>query len=373
MDDTGVAAGRAVADEERWRSPSILGRRLRLQVARPRDHLVLTVTASECDVMVGDDRIPRLVPAEGARAPRLIVTLPPQHVLEQVFQEKLPTGDPNAGQPEQPELPAGARFSGPSRLAFVLAAGQTVDLTTEGILTAMGTLPLAVVPLAERRFVWRLLDAPIATVVLPTNALRTGANAAQTAADRVRTTRVLAAAGFRQQVQELPLAARQLVVDADPAERGRVVGELQAGFRTGFDLERLLPFVIGRPAPRAPTDVETALEVPSRLQLSPSTDGAWAHAVDVDETPGATVELWNTRLGVRGGTVEEPTVDEDNTTQRIVRAVWTRDLEHGAANPPPATGRSAPASRRRTASTSSTCRPGSRARTGSCRRPTRST
>ena len=277
------------------------------------------------------------MPTEGARAPRLIVTLPPQHVLEQVFQEKLPTGDPNAGQPEQPELPAGARFSGPSRLAFVLAAGQAVDLTTEGILTAMGTLPLAVMPLAERRFVWRLLDAPIATVVVPTNRCARAPTPPRRLPDRVRTTRVLAAAGFRQQVQELPLAARHLVVDADPAERGRIVDELQAGLRTGLDLERLLPFVIGRPAPRPPTNVETALEVPSRLQLSPSTEGAWAHVVDVDETPGATVELWNTRLGVRGGTAEEPTVDEDNATQRIVRAVWTRDLEHGATHPPLAT------------------------------------
>jgi hypothetical protein len=267
----------------------------------------------------------------------LIVTLPPQHVLEQVFQEKLPTGNPNAGQAEQPQLPAGARFSGPSRLAFVLAAGQSVDLTTEGILRAMGALPLAVVPLAERRFVWRLLDASIGTVVLPTNALRAGVNAAQVAADRVRTTRVLAAAGFRQQIQELPLAARQFVVEADPAERVRIVGELHAGVQTGLDLERLFPLVIGRPAPRPPTNVETSLEVPSRLQLSPSTEGAWAHAVDVDENPGATVELWNTRLGVRSGTPENPTVDEDDATQRIVRAVWTRDLEHGATHPPPAT------------------------------------
>ena len=58
MDDTGVAAGRDVADEERWRSPAILGRRLRLQVTRPRDHLVLTVTASDCEVAVGEDRVP---------------------------------------------------------------------------------------------------------------------------------------------------------------------------------------------------------------------------------------------------------------------------------------------------------------------------
>jgi hypothetical protein len=337
MDDGEVTAGRDVTDEARWRSPALLGRRLRLQITRPRDHLVLTATASDCEVTLGDDLVPRLVPAEGARAPRLIVTLPPQHVLEQVFQEKLPTGDPNAGQPEQPELPAGARFAGPSRLAFVLAAGTSVELSTEGILTAMGTLPLAVAPLAERRFVWRLLDAPIATVVVPTRALRTGADAAQTAADRVRTIRVLTAAGFRRQVDALPIAARQLVVDADPAERGRIVGALQAGVRAGLDLERLTPFVIGRPAARPPTNLETALEVPSRLQLSPSAQGAWAHAVDVDETPGATVELWNTRLGVRGGTPEAPTVDEDDTTQRIVRAVWTRDLAHGADHPPPAT------------------------------------
>ena len=340
MDDLIEPDGRAeralVDDDARWRSPGLLGRRLRLQVARPRDHLVLTVTTSDCEVVVGDDRVPRLVPTERAPRPRMIVTLPPQHVLEQVFQEKPPGTGPNRGQPEQPTLPAGARFSSPSRLAFVLAAGQSVELSVHGILTAMGQLPLAVVPLAEPRFIWHLWDAiaaPVATITVPAAAMRAGDAAAQTSADRVRVTRVLAAAGLSRQVAELPPAARRAVLDAEPDDRGRLIDDLKSRIPAGIDLGPLFP-VFTRPAPRPPTLQETALEVPSRLQVSPSDQGAWAHTVDVDGTPGATVELWNTRLGVRAGTPARPIVDEDDADQRIVRAVWTRDLEQGPHGPP---------------------------------------
>lgn len=332
------AAG-PVDDAARWRSPGLLGPRLRLQVMRPRDHLVLQISASDCTVVVGEDRVPRLTPTAGAHRPRLIVGLPPQHVLEQVYQAKHADTSPHPGEPEDPDLPAGARFSGPSRIALVLGATDSVELTVRGILAAMGALPMAVVPLAERRFVWHLRDA-VAESVFVTRPPAAGAelevgtmtvSAAAATIDRVRVTRMLAAAGLARQVAALEPLARQAILDTAPGERQRLISAL----KTGIDLGSLFPFpALGRPAARAPLADETAIEVPSRLQLSPSVEGAWAHSEDVDDTPGVTVALWNTRLGVHAGTPGEPAVDELTREQRIVRAVWTRDLGPGRTLPP---------------------------------------
>ncbi|MBP1823103.1 hypothetical protein J3E61_006739 [Mycobacterium sp. OAE908] len=299
---------------------------------RPRDHLVLTVSAVDCEVVVDEHEVPWLKPVEGESQSRLIVTLPPQHVLEQVYQEKQGTG-PKVGQPEDPDLPAGARFSGRSRLAFTLSESDSVELTVNGILTAMSRLALAVAPLAEPRVIWHLWDVlttpAIAEAQEPVSGVfgRAGVAAAQSAVDRVRATRTLTAAGLGEKVVALEPVARQAIVAIPASERARAIdGIAAAGLRPGVDVGRV-PIYIGRPSPRPPTQSETALEVPSRLQLSPSERGAWAHAIDVDDAPGVAVELWNTRLGVRAGSTDAPTVDEVSADQRIVRAVWTRDLE----------------------------------------------
>lgn len=137
--------------------------------------------------MIVDNRIPRLVPVAGARQPRLIVGLP-QHVAEQVYQEKQGSLDPPAlpsplvGGPETPVPPAGARFAAGSRLVYVRPMSSR--LRSRGSFDAMGRLPLAVVPLADPRFVWRLLTAP--PLLAP---VRVSGSAAAIAIDRVRVSR----------------------------------------------------------------------------------------------------------------------------------------------------------------------------------------
>jgi hypothetical protein len=75
--------------------------------------------------------------------------------------------------------------------------------------------------------------------------------------------------------------------------------------------------------------LETAIEAPFRLVISPSAQGGWAHAAVPVGAEGAEhrVELWHSRLGVRAEDDEGVTVDERTSTQQIVRAVWTRDRE----------------------------------------------
>jgi hypothetical protein len=79
-----------------------------------------------------------------------------------------------------------------------------------------------------------------------------------------------------------------------------------------------------RPAPAEPTTVQTAIELPYRLILSPDAGGAWANAVDAVTHDGVT-EVWHTRLGVG----QDGRVDE--TRMPTLRAVWARDL--GGAPP----------------------------------------
>lgn len=291
-------------DLARLRSPGLLGRRPRVRIMRPRDHLVVEVSAHDCAVVV-EDNVPYLVPTADGPRPRLIVTLPPQHIAEHVYQ--LNQAD---GQPENPSLPAGARFAAPSRLVYVLDAADRVELTVDGVLDAMGRLPLAVTPLAEPRSARVVLNALIRRHV--------PATAAEATVDRVRAMRLLTAQGLRHQVTGLRPDQVVAILDVEPERRQELLVDIGRGL---LDPDRITHLLL-RPDWREPTVLETAIEVPSRLQLSPSGDGAWAHAREADSTPDAVVELWHTRLGVRA----ESGVDEQATGQRIVRAVWTRDL-----------------------------------------------
>lgn len=73
------------------------------------------------------------------------------------------------------------------------------------------------------------------------------------------------------------------------------------------------------PPPPEPSPLQTAIELPYRLFLSPDTAGGWAHAIDAVIHDGV-AELWHTRLGVR----QDGSVDE--TRLPTIRAIWARGL-----------------------------------------------
>jgi hypothetical protein len=85
------------------------------------------------------------------------------------------------------------------------------------------------------------------------------------------------------------------------------------------------------PQLRAPQPVETAIELPWRLVLSPHAGAGWAHATRPVTRNGRT-ELWHTRLGVRR---DDGGVDERDPAGRTLRAVWSTDPDFAAwlANP----------------------------------------
>lgn len=89
---------------------------------------------------------------------------------------------------------------------------------------------------------------------------------------------------------------------------------------------------------REPTSTETALELPSRLLLSPSPYSAWAHSINpasnCDTSRKITwTELWHTRLAVR--VPGQTGADEQNSFHRTLRAIYALD-PGGLKTPPPA-------------------------------------
>jgi len=79
--------------------------------------------------------------------------------------------------------------------------------------------------------------------------------------------------------------------------------------------------------------VYTSIELPYRLNLSPSELGRWAHSIKAVESPKKVVELWHTRLGVLPKLVPgnydnaRLVVDEANTADRTIRAIWSPDFQ----------------------------------------------
>ncbi|HYC92514.1 MAG TPA: hypothetical protein VEO54_25125 [Thermoanaerobaculia bacterium] len=121
---------------------------LSVTVIRPDDLLLLRVELLDVDVTAGTPS--RIAGQAGAR---LIVHFQPQHVAEQAFWEVSEGTTPDPPMPGNDVLPSPgsvlSRIAGPTRLAFTIPAGQSFDLTIEGVLGAMRTLPLAVTSVAR--------------------------------------------------------------------------------------------------------------------------------------------------------------------------------------------------------------------------------
>lgn len=79
------------------------------------------------------------------------------------------------------------------------------------------------------------------------------------------------------------------------------------------------PVIIGNlPRPKAPAPIETAIELPYRVLLSPDTSAVWAHSLSPVTSAEGRTELWHTRLSTPVGS--------NPSARTAVRAIWTSDL-----------------------------------------------
>jgi hypothetical protein len=176
--------------------------------------------------------------------------------------------------------PVDSLIAGHSRVVFVVPAGRSIPYTVDGLLTSFSTLQMSVP-----------LNAP------PNAGVTVG-----TPGDGARAP---------------TLAARHFAVDPS------------------------IPIPTTPPLPADPAEYQTAIELPTRLIISPNVLCGWAHATGVVTSGVANrTELWHTRLGVRaGGAIDET---DANAAARTIRAVWTRDPGFAAAQEQWAAGSTKP-------------------------------
>jgi hypothetical protein len=88
--------------------------------------------------------------------------------------------------------------------------------------------------------------------------------------------------------------------------------------------------IAGAGSIRAPQPLETAIELPYRLILSPNREVSWVHSLKEVTHRGRT-ELWHTRLALKGN--DELETELSRLNRAPLRAIWSPD--YNAKAPPP--------------------------------------
>lgn len=298
---------------------------------------LLNVRLSFVGLVLENDPDGRVVRrADGAEVGYLRVLFSGQHLHERAFFE-ITTGvgvqtpgsftedparppDPDATSGPDPLLPppVQTRIAGASRLVFRVG-DERIPFTFNGLLAAMGALPLSVTPHAVRDPVF---ISPVISighlVALDVHALEgVGVSGAVHSASRM-----LGSAAALQVRFGAAAAASALVAAHTGAGTFRLGDE--AADRLGEVVRQRSPVpAVLPPTPREPSPTETAIELPWRLLLSPHPGAGFAHRAAPTAAEDGRVELWHTRLGSRS----EDSVDENPRDDRTVRAVWARDFD----------------------------------------------
>jgi hypothetical protein len=339
-----------------------------VDIVRPLDLVGLTFEAHGCD-LVGEPGGPILRPRPATEA-LLLVRLPYQHLAEQAVYEQ-GVRVPNLDNPAGPSGPDPVRIDGnkeivspvlalparASRIVFTIPATERIGFSTAGLLAAMRRLPMVLHQLAVEPG-QALAEAPADDLSGPVLALPNGLVAKLTARGVLvsEPSGALAlddgvtpgSSGLARNLRRVraALAGRPLIVAPGVAEGALAAGQQGARtveiggrsvtvasiFRRNAAIPSRKIALPGPPRPvfsRPPEDVETAIEAPFRLVLSPAADGRWWHADEPVTAAGAKdrVELWHTRLLRAAEEHGSLPPYEGPDPARIVRAVWTRDRD----------------------------------------------
>jgi hypothetical protein len=309
----------------------------------------------------------------------IIATLPPQNIAEKAYYEtSAGTGQtqkekdsgrpPYPGGSETPENPPiASRIAGPSRLVFIVpGSAKPIPFTLESLLKACSELQLSVSTnasqlTADQKKVLAWLQSQgkkaQATVI---GAMST----AQNLHGKIQSATQVK--GVRDAVQQSMVGLKSTVSAVDAMPPGIAPSKaLQKRFTTlqsavvhasnstpqdvqkytqaltnfwdtaqqsnlfavSDALSSIAPglFAQSPTSPKPPQELETAIEAPYRLIISPNSYAGWAHQSKLPATTGR-IELWHTRLGVLAQGVVLETIE----ALRTIRAIWTPDY-----NPPP--------------------------------------
>jgi hypothetical protein len=317
----------------------------------------------------------------------IIATLPPQNITEKAYFEtadgcKQTQKEHDSGRPDYPggsetpeNPPIASRISGPSRLVFIVpGSAPPIPFTLESLLKTCGQLQLSVSTNAsqltadqKKVLAWLQSQGKKAQ-----STLMGAMGAAQNLHGKIQS--VKEAKGVRDAVQQsmaglkstasvvqsMPpglapskalqkrfMTLQNAVVHAsntaphevqkytealsnfwDTAQQSNLfaISDSMAAIGAGL-------FALSPTAPKPPQELETAIEAPYRLIISPNSYAGWAHQAKLPATTGR-VELWHTRLGV----LAQGTVLETIEALRTIRAIWSPDsdanLKHTEGAPP---------------------------------------
>jgi hypothetical protein len=351
--------------------------RFRVTLVRPEDFVCLELEFRHLRLVKGKN--PRLQRIDRTQPAYLIVHFPPQHVAEEAFYErdqafthdktldpKQKRHDPMASD-KLATPPIEARIAGWSRLVFRMPDERSsIDYTSTALLDACRSWPLSLAPGAlpspppsvSKRLSPHVQHAPMGEEVLSSlaeslaeeTAAAVGELIQRTVAETAKETLRKAArdAGLHgefdldglvdESVHEVARGLDELAGDAVAAidaqalqslidrTAGAVVTEMSGRLapieRTAgvsIDLTSIIGWLL---RPVEPADLQTAIELPWRLLLSPNRFATWVHALAPVTRAGRT-ELWHTRLAIR----DEPSgkITEGPHEQRTLRAVWSPD------------------------------------------------
>ena len=267
----------------------------------------------------------------GEQAGHLVVRFPFQHLGERAWFESQGSPDPFGV--------ATHRAARATRLVYELPAGTELLWTGEGLLRELPRLRLRVVPLAspgpDRYPEDESPGAGPSDVVLPPWVFEpielgtvTGRRTVARVVVEVGRTRLLR--GMSRGAVGRSGAHPALVLRPPGEVIVRPPGRVPVRPPDGGVVRPPRP---PRPQlPREPAGDETAIEVPYRLIVSPSAEhGAFLYdpaPVSPPTDPGR-VQLWYARFTTRVEDKEQQFVGhDDGSVQRVVRAVWARDMEH---------------------------------------------
>jgi hypothetical protein len=324
---------------------------IRFRLLRPDDLLVMEIETTDLEFessppQGGNDDGPLHLVPTGSKGGLLAAIFGYQHAAERALFEvnDIPIPEPGS------QIPIAARAAHKSRLVFRVPKRERIAFSTDGVIAAMSRLEMVVAPVAMPREAITIGSVPIGAalielagglglahqdgqlflqdIALTKSAARSLAARATRSGRKqaVTTTSLIAAA---QSMHDLRSRASQTsVVDA----RAKTGHKLTASdSRIGLVPAKLPPgFKFGVTKPSKPTAGETAIEAPFRLFISPSALNGWTHARQPVAAPvdPMRIELWHSRLGVRSVAANgQVSIDERNQPQKIVRAIWARDLE----------------------------------------------
>ena len=317
----------------------------------------------------------------------IIATLPPQNIAEKAFYEtaegcKQTQKEKDSDRPDYPggsqtpeNPPISSRISGPSRLVFIVpGSSKPIPFTLESLLKACSELQLSVsVNAAQLTADQKKVLAWLQSQGKKAQSAVMGAmSAAQNLHGRIRDAKEVK--GVRDAVQQsiAVMKSNASVVESMPpglapskALQKRFVtlqnAVVHASSSAPQDVQKYTQalssfwdtaqqsnlfaisdamsamgagmFAPSPTAPKPPQELETAIEAPYRLIISPNSYAGWAHQAKLPGTTGR-FELWHTRLGV----LAQGTVLETIEALRTIRAIWSPDsdanLKHIEGAPP---------------------------------------